>query len=599
MVAAAGTTDAIASRRHWPGGRLDRAGRSSSLRPDVSARAADQPRPDAEAAGGARGSRAGERWPKLGYPDTPGESTASGLACLDRLRCATSTPHVDRAGSLEAAANAAAGVAASSGTARARGRSCRSGSRATVSGDESAAERRRHDARRRRRVRTAGRVPSPFPSRSTAGTPHGRPNWNALFDAAGLRDERVHARSTPTWIPLVYADERAAWEGRCRERPGRDLPGRSGGLSAASRVLRDRRARGRARARSAPTRPSRFNASRRIGISALVMPALMLAARVLARHNIKLGRGDRAAPSARRRSCSSRACWPGCSARRTSPTSIARSTGFFARSAPACSTPPCCGSPTWALEPYVRRFSPDSLIGWTRLIARPLARSARRTRRADRRRRRACDDAALRRSQPAAAALRPAGADAGPAGPAAVLMGAGYVLADHRHRCSAARSQLRCSDRWARRAADAVQARAGWRRCAGDRLLHVRSSIERHVHPRLRRRWTSRSAAAIIAIFVFVIVRCRPARDDRRARHALHPAAGAADDSISRRWWATDRSLSCLGTARRARIRRVHIGIARQRCAVPTLGATRFAARTVKSRALTTVRSRTRRRARR
>ena len=56
------------------------------------------------------------------------------------------------------------------------------------------------------------------------------------------------------------------------------------------------------------------------------------------------------------------------------------------------------------LEPYVRRFSPDSLIGWTRLVAGGwrdprVGRDVH-----DRRRRRPGDDARLRAAQPAAAA---------------------------------------------------------------------------------------------------------------------------------------------------------------------------------------------------
>ena len=88
------------------------------------------------------------------------------------------------------------------------------------------------------------------------------------------------------------------------------------------------------------------------------------------------------------------------------PTSASRSTGFFRPSAPACFDAAILWLTYLGLEPYVRRTSPDSLIGWTRLIAGRLERSARRQGRAHRRVRRPADDAALSALLPAAAALR-------------------------------------------------------------------------------------------------------------------------------------------------------------------------------------------------
>ena len=42
------------------------------------------------------------------------------------------------------------------------------------------------------------------------------------------------------------------------------------------------------------------------------------------------------------------------------------------------------GSPTWRIEPWIRRHWPSSLVSWTRLLAARRAGSARRARRADR-----------------------------------------------------------------------------------------------------------------------------------------------------------------------------------------------------------------------
>ena len=90
--------------------------------------------------------------------------------------------------------------------------------------------------------------------------------------------------------------------------------------------------------------------------------------------------------------------------------------GSSPRWARRSSTPHCSGSRTSAVEPYIRKLSPDSLIGWTRLIggrwrdplvARDVLLGVSRGTR---------DDGALRVAQPAAAAVRPSRADAAGAG---------------------------------------------------------------------------------------------------------------------------------------------------------------------------------------
>ncbi len=116
------------------------------------------------------------------------------------------------------------------------------------------------------------------------------PDWALLFSAAGL-DHAKWPAALPTWTPPVYSDARAAWTGSLAERP--DIPMR---IEAAAY-------------RGKPvyfeligpwTRPDRMQpyqspAGRRafLVIFLLLSLSLLLVGALLARRNLRLGRGDR------------------------------------------------------------------------------------------------------------------------------------------------------------------------------------------------------------------------------------------------------------------------------------------------------------------
>ena len=249
-----------------------------------------------------------------------------------------------------------------------------------------------------------------------------------LFTAAGL-DIATFKPVEPQWVPAVFADERRAWEGPMPEHPDQTLPRRSRRDGGTARLLRRSTGPWSRSARAvAAAAADRVRAVPRSS-PALVMPALMLAAAVLAWGNIKAGRGDRrgATRAAVFSSCSRSPAWLlGQPAYRRDRRG--RRPPVQRASAARCSTAPCCGSPTWALEPYIRRFSPDSLIGWTRLldgrwrdpqVASDVLLGV-------------CAGLAMTllyaRPQPDPAAVRPAGADAARAGRSIVLLGARFVI---------------------------------------------------------------------------------------------------------------------------------------------------------------------------
>jgi hypothetical protein len=189
-------------------------------------------------------------------------------------------------------------------------------------------------------------------------------DWNLLFTAAGL--DATQLRSVePAWNSLAEADTRAAWTGTW---PGGILPLR---VEAASR-------RGKPvffRLIGPWTRPQRMQPSQltegqkasqalRVVLFALVFVAGVL----LARRNYRKGRGDRQA--ALRLAVAiflvEMAIWL-CLAHLVPSVdtfgllALAASTGLFVSGVTAMLY--------LALEPYVRRHWPETIISWSRAIA--------------------------------------------------------------------------------------------------------------------------------------------------------------------------------------------------------------------------------------
>jgi serine/threonine-protein kinase len=105
------------------------------------------------------------------------------------------------------------------------------------------------------------------------------------------------------------------------------------------------------------------------GMTGIVMPGLLLAALVLAHRNLKAGRGDRRGAT-RAASIVFVAMLLGWMLGTTHYSNVDREINrIFAR----CGDAHFHAAVMWltylGLEPYIRRFSPDSLIGWTRLIS--------------------------------------------------------------------------------------------------------------------------------------------------------------------------------------------------------------------------------------
>jgi len=205
-------------------------------------------------------------------------------------------------------------------------------------------------------------VPEPVESPG----PYPPVDWTPLFEAAAL-DIKTFTTVPPQRVPLAFADARAAWEGHVADRP--DLSFRIEAAAYHGRVVffgitgpwtRS--------ARAEPAPPSRFNLIVE-GLASLIMPGLMIAGALLARHNRRLQRGDRIGAAR----AASFLLVVGIVTRalmlaHTSDMSIEVGRLFSMLGASLFDS-----AVLWVtylgLEPYVRRTAPDSLIGWTRLVS--------------------------------------------------------------------------------------------------------------------------------------------------------------------------------------------------------------------------------------
>jgi serine/threonine-protein kinase len=197
--------------------------------------------------------------------------------------------------------------------------------------------------------------------------PPARADWNVLFEAAGL-SRASFTPVAPRWRPAVFVDERMAWEGNLPELP--DTRVRIEAAATAGRpvffaITGPWTRSMRTATAAAPPLLNRITAA----ITSLVMPALMLVGALLARRNLKSGRGDRR--GAFRAAAAVFALLMG--AWLLGNNHVDSLAMEVERCLAAVSVALFNAAVAWlaylGVEPYVRRFSADTLIGWSRLVA--------------------------------------------------------------------------------------------------------------------------------------------------------------------------------------------------------------------------------------
>jgi serine/threonine-protein kinase len=199
------------------------------------------------------------------------------------------------------------------------------------------------------------------------------PDWRILFSEAGL-DQTSFTPDAPKWVPPVNSDVRRAWEGASAEAPGTPLRVEAAGFRGRTvyfRVVEPWHAPGRAQAASGQSGNEAARAPN--GAAQLFRVILILitltAGVLLARHNLRAGRGDRrgALRLAVFTFAAGTVAWLLEFSHIPSP--AAEFDAFF-RSVMARSF---SAGLFWllyvALEPYVRRRWPHRIISWSRLLA--------------------------------------------------------------------------------------------------------------------------------------------------------------------------------------------------------------------------------------
>jgi len=197
------------------------------------------------------------------------------------------------------------------------------------------------------------------------GGPGPAPNWGLLFSAAGL-DASKWQPTEPTWTPPVYSDARAAWTGTLAERP--NVPMRIEAAAYRSKpVYFELIGPWTLPERMQPYRPTSGEWAALVIVRVLFFSVLVAGA-LLARRNLRLGRGDR--QGAFRLAAFVFAAW-----------AVAWFFGahhvanfdevplFIEFLAWGLALPFFLWVLYVALEPWVRRRWPATLVSWSRLLA--------------------------------------------------------------------------------------------------------------------------------------------------------------------------------------------------------------------------------------
>ncbi|MBV8856830.1 MAG: serine/threonine protein kinase [Acidobacteria bacterium] len=191
-------------------------------------------------------------------------------------------------------------------------------------------------------------------------------DWSRLFAEAGL-DPTAFKKVEPVWVPPHAFDERAAWEGTY---PGQ--PDESVRVEAAA-------FRGRPvyfqliNPWNPPTRDAQppVPAGTRVFLAVVVVIffAMMAGAALLARHNLRLGRGDRRGALRLASFVFAGTLLDWLLTAHHVPSLMEEFNGFLINFAWSLLISGVLWLIYMALEPYVRRRWPGRIIGWTRLLA--------------------------------------------------------------------------------------------------------------------------------------------------------------------------------------------------------------------------------------
>jgi hypothetical protein len=200
---------------------------------------------------------------------------------------------------------------------------------------------------------------------NSAGAAPSTPDWARLFSAAGL-DPSKWPPAQPTWTPPVYSDARAAWTGRLAARS--DIPMRiEAAAYRGNPVYFELIGPWTRPDRMQPYQPSVGDRVTLVIVTVLLLSVLVLSA-MLARKNLHLGRGDRQGAS--RLAAFIFGVWAVAYFFGAHHVPNFEEVAIFLHSLAWGFLWSCfVGVLYLALEPYVRRRWPATLVSWSRLLA--------------------------------------------------------------------------------------------------------------------------------------------------------------------------------------------------------------------------------------
>jgi len=206
--------------------------------------------------------------------------------------------------------------------------------------------------------------PQTVPATASDATPVPAPAWDVLFEAAGL-DQHTFTAATPQWIPRDFSDTTAAWEG--------PMPGR------ANQKIRVEAAAFRGEVTSFQiiwpwTEPEKTQAEPKTAVeraaaalNIVLFVSLIGGGVALSRRNLRQERADRRG-AARFGAFMFLAFLTSRLAAATHASEPGDEVGqIFAALALSAFNGGICWVYYLAVEPFGRRFWPDTLLGWTRL----------------------------------------------------------------------------------------------------------------------------------------------------------------------------------------------------------------------------------------
>ncbi len=205
------------------------------------------------------------------------------------------------------------------------------------------------------------------PEHDQAATGAGaEPSWKPLFDLAGL-DISTFTPAPPQWTPPQFADTRAAWTGPLPGIRNEQLRVEAGAYRGKPVFFAEIMPWTRA-SRSPDVIAQRAKLSFFSILATAIIGLLLLAAAIVAGHNIRRGRGDRRGALQLAVFVTVVAALVGILTDKHSFDPNVELNRFLA------TQPLWAAGLLWllylALEPYVRRFWPTRVVSWSRLMAR-------------------------------------------------------------------------------------------------------------------------------------------------------------------------------------------------------------------------------------